>query len=253
LVDRVLYYGHNYLSKIGMEEVDRSDREVLRKLGVEFVTLDPEPYMLEWMHVLGFKERAMELIKRFNDVLGRLNVCCAVTTLGGHVLFWNRTLRDFGLEPAVEFKDFTSFVHDLISERGGVEFSEVRKRIYLHYPCCLGRKMGTDAYAKKIKSLLSSIPGVEILETLHPEVQEGIAAPWQWSPCALTGIKTIIPKLHAEALTNEVKDDLDSHKPEAIVSPCARSVWSFRDAFAAKGISGIEVLHTSSLILQALR
>jgi Fe-S oxidoreductase len=235
-----------------MNQIDKDIRALFNKLEIEYISLDPEPYMLEWMHVLGFKEKGLELVKKFNDLLKRLDVCCAVTPFGGHVLFWNKTLRDFGLEPSLKFEDFTSFIYDFIKTNSSIKFSEVKERIYLHYPCCLGRKIGRGDYANKIKYLLSMIPGIEIVETIHPEVVEGIASPWQWSPCALTGIKTLIPRLHEEALTAEVRDDIEKLRPTAIVSPCARSVWSFRDALRAKGLSEIKVEHTSSLILRAL-
>ncbi len=251
--DRVLYYGYSYLEKIGMNEIDDAAREVLNRLGVEYIVLKPEPVGLEWLPSLGYTEKALPLIERFNRILDELDVCCVVTTLGGHVLAWNKSLKGLGVKPAASFVDLTSFVYDWI-ETTGVKpvFREFKRRAYLHYPCCLGRKLNTDVFAKKIKGLLSMIPGLEIVETIYPEVAEGVASAWEWSPCALTSLKLLFPELHSKALTEELRPDLEELKPDLIITPCARSVWSFRSAFEAEGIRGIEAMHTANLLVKVM-
>ncbi len=251
--DRVLYYGYALLEKIGMAEVDRAAREIMDRLGIEFMVLKPEPVGLEWLPAMGYAEKALPLLEEFNEVLGELEVCCVVSPIGGHVLAWNKSLKGLGIKPAASFTDFTSFIYDWIMMLGiKPGFKEYRRKAYLHYPCCIGRKLETDTFTRKIKALLDMIPGLEIVETIHPEVVEGVKAPWEWSPCALTGLTTFFPELHSKALVEEMKPDLEELRPDLIVSPCARSVWSIRKAFEAEGVRGVDVIHTANLLLEVM-
>jgi len=251
--DKVLYYGSAYLRKVGMQEIDEASKKLLNKLGINYMTLDPEPFGLEWIPGLGYPEKSLALMKKFNELLKKINPCCVASPLDGVIYMWNAGLESMGLEPAVRFTDFSNFLYDWFMERGKPEFNEYSKKAYLHYPCCIGRKLGKGIYAEKILALLKMIPGLVIVETVHPDVQIGLRPPWAWSPCALSSMQILFPELHSRALVEELRFDFEAHKPEVLVTPCARAVWSFRNAFEKENVKDVEVIHISELLLKTVR
>ncbi|MEM2058165.1 MAG: heterodisulfide reductase-related iron-sulfur binding cluster, partial [Thermoproteota archaeon] len=119
------------------------------------------------------------------------------------------------------------------------ELKEVKMRVTWHDPCHLGRGQGIY---KQPRELLTSIPGVELVEMKKPDQCCGAGG----------GVRSGKRELSDLIRADKVKMILETGA-KAVVTECPFCVIQLRDALDEAGYKNIEVFYLEDLIKRAMK
>jgi Fe-S oxidoreductase len=136
---------------------------------------------------------------------------------------------------------YTELLRDLIAG-GQIKVNKgMEKRVVYHDPCYLAR--ANDLHGKP-RGILSSIPGLQLLEPLHSKRRTFC--------CGAGGGHMWMREIRGKKI-NEVRlEELTKEKPEVIATSCPYCLVMFEDGMKSLGIEGVKCLDLVEIVRDAV-
>ena len=100
-------------------------------------------------------------------------------------------------------------------------------RLAFHDGCTLGRKFGIG---DEIRDLARMVPGVEIVEMIHPNEGMGGTDHKDWSTCPGAWLYMLLPEFAPLLGANVIENEILPLNVHAVSSTCANAVVAFAGA-----------------------
>ena len=209
---------------------------VLERIGYEVVVLDDAACCGRPLLSLGDREAAQAVAERNQQLFASLQVDRVVTACASCGLIFKKEYPTLlALSGAMPVLD----IHEVLAEAMPAFPPGTREqRVTWHDPCHLGRGQGL---AKTARSVLGSIPGIELVETAHPG-----------QCCGFGGVMRIGHHRLSNAIGDARAEDLIKTVAPIVVTGCPGCRMQLAEALKRAGSDAV-VLHTVQVIEEAMR
>jgi glycolate oxidase iron-sulfur subunit len=211
---------------------------VLEGAGYEVVVLDDAVCCGRPLLSLGDREAARAVAEQNQLLFASLQVDRVVTACASCGLTFKKDYPIL-LAPSGTVAIPVQDIHEVLAEAMPALLPGIlRQRVTWHDPCHLGRGQGL---AKTARSVLRSLPGIELVEAAHPG-----------ACCGFGGVMRIGHHRLSNAIGDaRVKDLLDTAAP-VVVTGCPGCRMQLAEALKRAGSDAV-VLHTVQVIEAAMR
>ncbi len=250
-MEKVLIYGWGSSEHLNVPEVNEGLVNLFKKMKVDYVIHEDEVTCAEGLSGLGYSDElnqiAPVIIKGIEKAVKEHGVTIAVTPYAASYYAWNFTLKDKGFELPIPMVHIVQYLYDNLPR---LKFKEYKKRVLIHDGCRLGRYAGV---VKEPREVLKAIPGLELVEIYHPELEVGVRnlKPWDTSPCPGGWLEIIMQPLMKHVAKNVIDRYVMPQKPDIVTSTCANGYHAFK-AGQEFGKHDIEVKYFSNIVEEAL-
>jgi len=211
---------------------------VLERAGYEVVVLDDAACCGRPLLSLGDREAARAVAEQNQRLFASLQVDRVVTACASCGLTFKReypALLGLSTTMPVPVMD----IHELLVDAmPALPAGTQLQRVTWHDPCHLGRGQGL---AKTARSVLRSLPGIELVEAAHPG-----------QCCGFGGVMRIGYHRLSNAIGDARAKDLIGTKAPIVVTGCPACRMQLADSLKRAGSDAV-VLHTVQVIDEALR
>jgi len=206
---------------------------VLERAGYEVVVLDDAACCGRPLLSLGDREAARAVAEQNQRLFASLSVDRVVTACASCGLtFKSEYPALLALSGALPMPVLD--IHEvLVTAMPAFPPATLKQRVTWHDPCHLGRGQGL---AKTARSVLASIPGIELVETAHPG-----------KCCGFGGVMRIGHHRLSNAIGDARAKDLMSTAAPVVVTGCPGCRMQLADSLKRAGSDAV-VLHTVQLI-----
>jgi len=206
---------------------------VLEQAGYEVVVLDDAVCCGRPLLSLGDREAAQAVAEQNQQLFASLSVDRVVTACASCGLTFKNEypalLAPSGATPVPVFD-----IHELLAgAMQALPLGRLTQRVTWHDPCHLGRGQGL---AKTARSVLRSIPGIELVEAAHPG-----------KCCGFGGVMRIGHHRLSNAIGDARAKDLMGTAASIVVTGCPACRMQLAESLKRAG-SDVVVLHTVQLI-----
>ncbi len=217
-------------------DLGRAAVAVLERIGYEVVVLDDAACCGRPLLSLGDREAARAVAEQNRQLFSSLQVDRVVTACASCGLIFKKEYPTLlALSGAMPVQD----IHEVLAEFMPVlPLGKLEQRVTWHDPCHLGRGQGL---AKTARSVLGSIPGIELVETAHPG-----------QCCGFGGVMRIGHHRLSNAIGDARAEDLIKTVAPIVVTGCPGCRMQLAEALKRAGSDAV-VLHTVQVIEEAMR
>ncbi len=250
-MEKVLIYGWGSSEHLNVPEVNEGLVNLFKKMKVDYVIHKDEVTCAEGLSGLGYADELVKIapviIKGIEKAVKEEGVTIAVTPYAASYYAWNFTLKEKGFELPIPMVHIVQYLYDNLPR---LKFKEYRKRVLIHDGCRLGRYAGV---VKEPREVLKAIPGLELVEIYHPELEVGVRnlKPWDTSPCPGGWLEILMQPLMKHVAKNVIDRYVMPQKPDIVTSTCANGYHAFK-AGQEFGKHNIEVKFFSNIVEEAL-
>ena len=215
--------------------------EVLKKNKIKVVVPKEQLCCGRPLLEIGERRKMDELVRKNVEVFEKTGVKEVVSLCSGCSLTLKKEYPSIfkrleGREPEFKVYDICEF----LAERVGLnpeKMNPLNLKVTYHDPCLLNRYQGIS---KEPRDILTSIPGVELVEMEQPD-----------RCCGGGGvIRLTNSKLAASIGRRKVKDVLATGA-EIVVSPCPICILQINENLIREGITDIKAIHLTELLERA--
>ncbi len=250
-MEKVLIYGWGSSEHLAIPEVNEGLVNLLKKMKVDYVIHEEELTCAEGLSGLGYADELVEIAPKIQESIEenvkKHGITVIVTPFAASYYGWNYTLKKKGFELSVPMVHISQYLYDNLPR---LKFKEYKKRVLIHDGCRLGRYSGVT---KEPREVLKAIPGLELVEIYHPELEVGVRnlKPWDTAPCPGGWLEITMPPLMKHVAKNVIDRYAMPQKPDIITSTCANGYHAFK---AGKEFGGhdVEVKFFSNIVEEAL-
>ncbi len=211
---------------------------VLERAGYEVVVLDDAACCGRPLLSLGDREAARAVAEQNQRLFASLSVDRVVTACASCGLTFKSeypALLALSGAPPVPVLD----IHEVLAEvMPALPLGTLTQRVTWHEPCHLGRGQGL---AKTARSVLRSIPGIELVEAAHPG-----------KCCGFGGVMRINHHRLSNAIGDARAKDLMGTAAPVVVTGCPGCRMQLAESLKRAGSDAV-VLHTVQVIAAAMR
>ncbi len=249
---KVLIYGWDTSPKLGVPEINDAMLSIVKKMNLEYVLHRSEVICAEAIGFLGYENLldgfAKKTVKEIEDIVKKNDVDVIITAYAAPYAGWNGFLKEKGYELPVPLEHISTFLYKNLDS---LEFKELKMKVLLHDGCTLGRKMGV---VKEPREVLKNIPGLEVLDFYHPEleVEARNLKPWDISACPGGWLDFTLPELMPYVSSNVIREYAMPRNVDAITSTCGNGYHALKIG-VKHGSFNIKAVSYPNLIDLALR
>lgn len=211
---------------------------VLEALGYEVVL--PKGLVCCGRPFLSFGDRpaAEELARKNHDILASLDVDAVVTSCASCGLTFKKDyptlLVPSGRGP-VRVQDIHEF---LAGKTGGLDLTAAPMKVTWHDPCHLGRGQGLSKTGREV---LLAVPGIELVEMMHPD-----------RCCGFGGVMRVSHPSLSSAIGDAKAKDIAGTHADVVIAGCPGCRMQIADSLRRAGPE-MPVVHTVQVLAEAVR
>ena len=211
---------------------------VLERAGYEVVVLDDAACCGRPLLSLGDREAARAVAEQNQQLFASLQVDRVVTACASCGLTFKKEYPAL-LAPLGAAVVPVLDIHEVLAEAmSALPLGTLKQRVTWHDPCHLGRGQGLE---KTARSVLGSLPGVELVEAAHPG-----------KCCGFGGVMRINHHRLSNAIGDARAKDFINTAAPIVVTGCPGCRMQLAESLKRAGSQAV-VVHTMQVIPEALR